>query len=263
VVGGEPGVAAAERRGDWGGAGDAADRALDERTRVALASEWLGDALLEHASVASFARFVLDLLAVGAPSELVERAQAAIGDEIAHARLCFELATRYAGEPLGPAALPTSEPGRSVRLEEVAAAAVIEGCVGETLAALQAEAQLGVVLDVRARDALEVIARDEANHAELSWAFVRWAIERGGDAVKHAVGEAFSEAERKLALGETAELPAADAAVLAVHGRLTPAERGACHRAAFRDVIRPCRHALLGESQRSAQAEPGTGTLCC
>jgi len=263
VVGGEARVALVAQRDDWGGARDAADRALDEPTRAELARQWLADALLEHASVASFARFVLDLLAVGAPSELVERAQSAIGDEIAHARACFALAARYAGEPLGPAALPTSEPGRSVRLEELAAAAVREGCVGETLAALQAEAQLGVVSDVRARAALELIARDEASHAELSWAFVRFAIERGGDPVKRAVREAFLDAERTLELGASAELPAVDLAVLAAHGRLTPAERAACHRAAFRDVIRPCRHALLGESQRSAQATPGTGMLCC
>jgi hypothetical protein len=78
---------------------------LDPDTRAALACEWLDDARLEHASVASFARFVLELLALGAPAELVHFAQRALGDEIDHARRCFSLASRYAQEPLGPAAL--------------------------------------------------------------------------------------------------------------------------------------------------------------
>jgi hypothetical protein len=248
VVEGEARFARAARRQDWGGVSAAFEAGIEERTRTELASEWLADALMEHASVASFARFVLDLLAAGAPAELVERAQTAIGEEIAHARLCFALASRYAGKELGPSALATHEPRRSTRLEDLAAAAVHEGCVGETLAALQAEAQLSRVSDDAAREALVVIARDEAKHAELAWAFVRWALERGGESVKHAVRTAFSDAERKLAAPEPPETLAVDRALYMAHGRLLPEERAACQRAAFREVIRPCRHALLGES---------------
>ncbi|HWP06133.1 MAG TPA: ferritin-like domain-containing protein [Polyangiaceae bacterium] len=224
------------------------ERELDERTRAVLAQEWLADALLEHASVASFARFVLDLMVVGAPAWLLERAQAAIGDEIRHARACFELATRYAGEALGPGALETGEPGRALRLEDIAAAAVREGCVGETLAALQAEAQLESALDPRVRHALAGIARDEADHAELSWAFVRWAIEVGGTSVRDAVRDAFAAAERALERSELPELHDIDRAAFAAHGRLLPGAQRACHRAAFRHVVLPCRGALLGTS---------------
>jgi hypothetical protein len=100
---------------------------------------------------------------------------------------------------------------------------------------------------LRQRGRRLVIARDEANHAELSWAFVRWAVERGGESVRSAVRAAFAEAERKLA-GDGDETPAVDREQFAAHGRLLPEERRACHRAGFRDVIRPCRHALLGEN---------------
>lgn len=248
VVEGEMRFARAMRRGDWSAAPASASLELDARTRAEVASEWLADALLEHASVASFARFVLDLLAVGAPAALVERAQAALGDEIVHARLCFSLASQYAGQDLGPTALATSESARTVRLEELAAAAVHEGCVGETLAAMQAEAQLALVEESRAREALEVIARDEATHAELAWAFVRWAVERGGESVRRAVRAAFIAAERKLETVDLSDEPDVDRGTFAAHGRLLPSERAACHRAAFRDVIRPCRHALLNEN---------------
>lgn len=39
--------------------------------RVCLRHAWLADASAEHASVASFARFALELMAVGAPGGLV------------------------------------------------------------------------------------------------------------------------------------------------------------------------------------------------
>jgi hypothetical protein len=63
-------------------------------------------ALLEHASVASFARFSLQLMAAGAPASLVEAAHRAALDEIEHARLTFRLASRYEGRALGPGPLP-------------------------------------------------------------------------------------------------------------------------------------------------------------
>ena len=251
VVEGEVRSAAVATREDWG-ARDFDVAALDARTRALLAKEWLSDALMEHASVASFARFVLDLLAVGAPAALVERAQVAIGDEIAHARACFALAGRYAADALGPGPLATHEPGRSVLLEDLAAAAVREGCVGETLAALQAQAQLAVAKDERVRETLELIARDEENHAELAWAFVRWAIDRGGDSVRRAVREAFRAAELQLSSPEVVAMPSVDQAAFAAHGRLSPAALAACHRDGFVEVIAPCASALLSARTHEA-----------
>ena len=60
--------------------------------RRARGRAWTADALLEHASVASFSRLSLALLAVGAPADLVALAHRAALDEIRHARLCFALA---------------------------------------------------------------------------------------------------------------------------------------------------------------------------
>jgi hypothetical protein len=48
-------------------------------------------AALEHASVASFARFTLGLLAVAAPAELVAESVRAMADEIEHARVTYDL----------------------------------------------------------------------------------------------------------------------------------------------------------------------------
>src|SRR6185503_716009 len=105
------------------------------------------DAQLEHASIASFARFVLVLLAVGAPADLVAGAQQALADEVEHARACFSLASRFAETPLGPAPLRIDGALEAPTLARAAADAVVEGCIGETLAAAQAAAQLEVAVD--------------------------------------------------------------------------------------------------------------------
>jgi hypothetical protein len=63
---------------------------------------------MEHASVAAFARFVLELLSAGAPLELVEGAGDAMRDELRHTQICFGLASAYAGAPIGPGPLDTT-----------------------------------------------------------------------------------------------------------------------------------------------------------
>src|SRR6185436_8861484 len=123
----------------------------------------------------------------------VEEAHRAALDEVVHARLCFSLASAYAGADLGPARFPFGG-AAEVRddLAAIAAAVVREGCIGETLAAAQAGAQLELATDPAVRSVLARIAEDETRHAELAWRVVAWAIREGGDAVREAVREAFA-----------------------------------------------------------------------
>ena len=80
--------AGGERRDDWRVTNVSPDvTALDQRARQSLATHWTRLGLMEHASVAAFARFVLELMAASAPAELVSAAQRALADEIEHARL--------------------------------------------------------------------------------------------------------------------------------------------------------------------------------
>src|SRR5262249_20121002 len=99
-------TATAIGRDDWALSSAPALAGLSARERERLAGEWVEDGLMEHASVAAIARFVLQLLALGAPASLVSAAQQAMADEILHARLCFGLAAGYGGAPQGPSALP-------------------------------------------------------------------------------------------------------------------------------------------------------------
>jgi len=172
LVGGELRRAPAIETADWIDEPIDGDDSLDDRTRRALALAWLDDARLEHASVASFARFTLDLLALGAPADLVADAQRAAADEVRHAQRCFSLATRYHGEALGPGPLAVDGSIGATTLVDAAVAAVREGCVGETTASLSAAAQLDRASDTKVRVTLTAIAEDEARHAELAWRFV-------------------------------------------------------------------------------------------
>ncbi|WP_437738173.1 ferritin-like domain-containing protein [Sorangium sp. So ce1335] len=255
LVGGAPRLAGVEARADWAlDAAADAPLALDPATRAALAEAWLTDARLEHASIASFARFTLDLLALGAPPALIEAAQRALADELQHARACFALASRYAGRPLGPGPLAMDGALEAPTLAGAAASAVREGCVGETLAALQAGAQRGRARDPEVCRALDRIAADEAAHAELAWAFVRWALARGGEPVRAAVARAFDEALAGARAARGPERAGVDAAAWRDNGRLTEAERARCHLDAVREVIAPCAEALLSAPLSAAEA---------
>jgi len=243
IVDGAPRLAGVERRSDWAAPhGDGAPE-LSSELRELVAASWLEDARLEHASIASFARFVLDLLALGAPAELVEAAQRALADEIRHAQGCFALASFYAGAPFGPGTLNLTGVSASASLADAAAAAVREGCIGETIAAFTARAQAAQAVAPRARDLLERIADDEASHAELAWRFVRWALAQGDEAVRRSVRKAFAESHSELQAPQPEE---PNEALLNAHGRLSGRQQRELAHQALCEIVAPCAHALLG-----------------
>lgn len=217
--------------------------ALDEGVAHALGDAWLRDAQMEHASAAAFGRFMLQLLALGAPADLVRRAALAAADEVHHAELCFTLASRYAGRSPSPAALALDGALDSRSIPEIVAEVIAEGCVGETIAALIAARQLEGARDEAVVATLERIAEDEARHAELAWSFVRWAIDVGGDVARTAAREAFARAAATaFALPEE---PPGDRDAWRCHGRLTKSEAEQVITSAMIGVIAPCAKALL------------------
>lgn len=213
--------------------------------RTKLAELWSRDALLEHASVASFSKFSLHLMAVAAPPVLLDAAHRAALDEVQHARLCFALASAYAGEPLGPGPLPLEgDLLGPLDLPSITAAAVREGCVGETIASLEAAEAHSIAVVPAPREALSTIADDEARHAELAWRFVRWALDQNDDATVRAVSQAFREA-----LAQPAPLAGASDPLgpqLAEHGRIDETQRVRLWHEGLHEVVAPAARALLG-----------------
>jgi hypothetical protein len=237
LVAGVPRIARAIHGAGWSEPLELELAQLDTGERELLARQWLDDALLEHASIASFARFALDLLAFGAPVELVERCQRAMGDEIEHARACFALASAYADQQLGPGPLDLSGVAPSESLAVAAAAAAREGCVNETIAALTAGEQARAARDPLVRSVLSRIAQDEAEHAELAWRFVDWAIRVGGEPVSTAVASALRPAK-------FAPVTTPRASSLRAYGHLTATEREAIAQASWNEVVLPCARRL-------------------
>jgi hypothetical protein len=207
---------------------------LGATDRALLAEAWSLDAQAEHASVASFSRFAMELLSVGAPPELVAGAHRAALEEIEHAQICFALASAYAGAPRGPGALAVDGAmQRSGDLAAILRATVEEGCVGETLAAVEADAAASAASDPVVRTALSRIAADEARHAALAWQTVAWALQHGGAAARHAVREGLLQAERGLDQ-RLAAMPNDGG-----DGRLAWSQRRALITSTWRDMLEP------------------------
>ena len=253
IVDGRQQLANLASRGDWLQAFAAAPPgSLDAR----IAGEWLEDARMEHASIASFARFTLDLLAFGAPPELLELAQRAALEEVEHARLCFGLAARYGAADYGPGPLEVAEVRVAASLWDAALSAFDEGCVGETLAAFQALAALELATDPEVRRTLAQIAEQEAAHAELAWRFVSWSAARLGPELARVLERRL--AERPIARDATHEVEHPDAiAALHAAGRLTDADKQRVTLAGLRDLVEPCVRALA-DSARAGCAEGRT-----
>ncbi|MBZ5710533.1 ferritin-like domain-containing protein [Nannocystis pusilla] len=246
LVEGTARTAAATRRRDWladaPGPADEFIAVLDPAARAELAALWTADALAEHASVASFARFTLQLLALGATPSLVQDACAAQLDEVVHARLTFALAAAYGGAPVGPGplALDGALAGPS-DLTAIIVAVVREGCVGETLAAAELDLAARTCDDPALAATLRRIAADEQRHAALAWRTVQWALGRGGPALRRAVADALTV---RIVAPPPDRL---DPAVLRRHGRLPAAERVALAAQCMRSVVIPCARALLDD----------------
>ena len=144
--------------------------AIPEEARIALQIAWEKAALDEHAAVAAFSRIALELLAFGAPADLVDDTLRAAREEVVHARLGFSLASRYAGLPRTPGAFPLeAHVPRATDLARFAAATAREGCVGETVTALMAAECLARATDPHVARVLAQIVADENGHAQLAW----------------------------------------------------------------------------------------------
>lgn len=232
LVEGAARVAAPAGRSDWGAAPDVplpADPAL----RAALAEHWTRVGAAEHASVASFARFTLQLLALGAPPELVMDAQVAAADEVRHARLAYGLASRYAGAPVGPGPLPLADAAPALDARSVMHGLVSEACIGETLGAAELFAAADTCVDTRLAAALREAGHEEARHAALAWRTLRWLLATHPE-LREEAREALAE---QVARADLSPGPFLDAPEHAVPG---PLARRAVHRVTLAGIVATC-----------------------
>lgn len=154
-----------------------------------VAESWLRHGQEEHASIASFARFSLELLRFGAPPHLLLSTQAAAAEEVRHAQRSFGLAVQFGAGldvqsaqqvSVGEFPLDTANIEISESLEALVKRSLQEGCFGESAAVTRlALARRIVNEDSPAKAVIEELLADEARHAALAWATVRWAVRKG------------------------------------------------------------------------------------
>lgn len=239
----------------WSGDGGAVG--VPEGVRDALAARWRENGRTEHASVAAFARLTLDLMALGAPPELIHSANRDALDEIRHTERCFALAKSIDGRDIGPGAFPEAQDARTLpknrtlALAQLAVDSLIDGALHEGLSArvlsrLQSRVE---VPDIRA--VVRELALDESRHAAHGWDAVEWCLAEGGTAVAFALRgavEALSESH------ETDLPPAArDGAwePLGVHGEALETDEYAGALRSLRDRV----DALTSRAAVAAQME--------
>jgi hypothetical protein len=155
----------------------------DDRQAVA-ATLWIRNADAEWVSVAAFSKLSLELLELGAPSELVRECHTAALEEIAHTRLCLDVATglHRGAADAGEAPIPalSSLRGGRAHLVDVATESLVQGAFLERVSAEVAR-DLGDGCDsVPIRAALQRISEDEQRHAEHSFQIVLWCLRQAG-----------------------------------------------------------------------------------
>jgi hypothetical protein len=268
LVEGAARLASLDVGGGWVRRQQPSTRLLTADERTALFEHWTAQALMEHASVAAFARFALELLALGAPAELLSQTQAALGDEIEHATICFGLASAYAGSDVQPGPLDLRGVLPVPKLANVVETAILEACVGETVAAVEAQIALDHATDPEVRRALSRIANDEARHAALGWRFVSWALAGAAADVRKRAIDTLERAIRDVQRRAASAAPARPPAAVEEHGMLCPALRAHAARVALNELLLPCFWALgqgLADCDettptRGAQAEHQIGS---
>lgn len=194
---------------------------LTQAERAEQAAHWARLGQMEHASIAAFARFSLQLLALGAPPDLVEACTQALADETRHARLCFQLASAYSGHGVKPGPLDIERSLAAASLADIVDLVIAEGCVGETSAALEASVAAETATDAVIANVYAQIAEDEQRHAALAFRFLRWALTQADAEVRPRIQQALQA------------MPA---------------------NSSGRDVVAPCLRALLGQQSPEAAA---------
>ncbi len=177
-----------------------------------LAEYWQRIAELEHASVASFARFIDQLLALGAPPQLLSQARAALADEVRHTKLCLQMSQRFGGgQSPGRFDLRGAQMGPVGRVS-VACQLFDEACLGETIGVCHAHESYRMARDPESREVYRQIAGDEQRHAQLAWQTFKWLVDTA------------TPSQRREILGyATRRLQEAEHTLQATHAHVTPA----------------------------------------
>jgi hypothetical protein len=217
-----------------------ADLSDDERTR--LVDVWLGRAASERRVGDAFVVVRDALIERGAAANLIALASRAIDDEMRHAEIGRQVASRYAGTELNaPSPLPLVVPHHTEASAELRPTLHILGqcAFNETFASAFLEASLARTTAPLARAALRELLADEIDHARIGWAH----LAAVGDDVRGQVAPWLVHlAKTNLRMWKTSTRPYPEGAVFEAHGAPAEGTVQDALDAALRDLIVPgCR----------------------
>jgi rubrerythrin len=165
------------------------------------ARAWARIASCEAASVDAFERLAQQLRVLGAPIDFITSAHEFADDERRHASATETLARR-----LDPEVDVPSIPERAVEMESLLEETVLEGCIGETLSALELEHMRARCSDEAIASMLARIAAEESRHAEHAWALLAWLLRRF-PALRSTAAQLFDQPCSTIPLGLDRDLP--------------------------------------------------------
>lgn len=219
--------------------------------RAGLAAMWRARLVSEHRAIGIFNLFALDLLAAGAPAEVLSGVCRAALDEVRHAELMAKLASCYSGAPEAPPpGIPPLSEDPSITLEQQAAREALHLCVGsETFSAVLLQEKRERAGDPVVRDVLGVLIADEVHHARLGWSYLgAWLAGDDEDGARRAwlAGEIvplFDDLTAAM-FGDPRALPPpsvpeTERALATAHGWMSARDEYALYRAALDEVWAP------------------------
>ena len=212
---------------------------MNEELKDFVGKGWLNNGLEEHASVASFCKFVIQMMSVGAPPTLLSRAIQAMDDEVNHAKICFAVAKRLNNVAASPGEFPTQGIlDDNFNAKSILEDTIIEACINETLAHHYDEYAAANTEDEGIRKALMTIVTEERRHGELAWDFVTWLLKKNPELI--GVAKACFEKSENIDM-QTEVLPE-DAEK---YGFVATAAKLEIRRRVFSTTIRPKMTALF------------------
>jgi hypothetical protein len=147
---------------------------------------WKVSLRYEHASVASFARFAIDLMTIEAPLEMIERAQKCSLEEIEHAKICAlvvgKIMAAKEGENERFAVKLGKFPKHHVEfdgdLARLCKAVAFEGCINESIAAAHLLYASQLCSNESLKALLKYVAEQEWGHAVFAFDCFYWMMEQ-------------------------------------------------------------------------------------
>ena len=215
--------------------------------RARLAETWKRRSAAEYLAVSTFSILAIDLVAAGAPADVLSHCVRAQLDEIRHAELAIRMVEIYGGSRIEPVAgmsrLPDSQ--EMSKLQQAVANTLLVSCVSETYATTILTATRDLTTDPVAHAVLTSIYSDEVMHARLGWSYLRFGIDKGGQKVIEAASAMVPRAikgvanviERERPIGEVTE-------AVRRHGLMTPGEERRVFSQTVREVLVPGFQAL-------------------